>query len=40
MKQFFIMLALVAGAISANAQEDVRETAPTTGDLYGGFTRP
>jgi conjugative transposon TraN protein len=40
MKQFFIMLAFVAGAISANAQEDVRETAPTTGDLYEGFTRP
>jgi conjugative transposon TraN protein len=40
MKQIFLMLALVAGAISANAQEDVRETAPTTGDLYEGFTRP
>jgi conjugative transposon TraN protein len=40
MKQIFIMLAFVAGAISVNAQEDVRETAPTTGDLYEGFTRP
>jgi conjugative transposon TraN protein len=40
MKQIFIMLALVASAISANAQEDVHETASTTGDLYEGFTRP
>jgi conjugative transposon TraN protein len=40
MKQIFIMLAFVAGVISANAQEDVRETAPTAGDLYEGFTRP
>ena len=40
MKQFFIMLALIAGMFTANAQEDVRETAPTAGDLYEGFTRP
>ena len=40
MKQIFITLALVASAISANAQEDVHETAPTTGDFYEGFTRP
>jgi conjugative transposon TraN protein len=40
MKQIFLMLALIASAISATAQEDVRETAPTTGDLYEGFTRP
>jgi conjugative transposon TraN protein len=40
MKQIFIMLALVASVISANAQEDVHETAPTTGDFYEGFTRP
>jgi hypothetical protein len=32
MNHIFLMLALAAGAISANAQEDVRETAPTTGD--------
>jgi conjugative transposon TraN protein len=40
MKQFFLMLAFVAGAISVNAQEDVRESNPSTGDLFGGFTRP
>ena len=40
MKQFFLTLALITSAVLANAQEDVRETAPTTGDLYEGFTRP
>jgi conjugative transposon TraN protein len=40
MKQFFIMLALVAGAISVSAQEDVRESSPSTGDYYQGYTRP
>ncbi|GHT38229.1 conjugative transposon protein TraN [Bacteroidia bacterium] len=37
MKQFLLTLALVAGMFTTiNAQE----TAPTTGDLYEGFTRP
>jgi conjugative transposon TraN protein len=40
MKQIFLTLALVAGMFTANAQENVRETAPTMGDLYEGFTRP
>jgi conjugative transposon TraN protein len=40
MKQIFFMLALIAGAISVNAQEDVRESSPSTGDLFEGFTRP
>jgi conjugative transposon TraN protein len=40
MKQIFLMLALIAGAISVNAQEDVREYSPSTGDLFEGFTRP
>jgi conjugative transposon TraN protein len=40
MKQIFLMLALIAGAISVNAQEDVRESSPSTGDLFEGFTRP
>ena len=40
MKQFFLTLALITSAVLANAQEDVRETALTTGDLYEGFTRP
>jgi hypothetical protein len=37
MKQIFLMLALVAGAISVNAQETVPQ--PSTGDLYSGLTR-
>jgi conjugative transposon TraN protein len=36
MKQIFLMLAFVASVFTANAQE----TAPTTGDLFEGFTRP
>jgi conjugative transposon TraN protein len=40
MKQIFLMLALIAGAISVNAQEDVHENSPSTGDLFEGFTRP
>jgi conjugative transposon TraN protein len=40
MKQIFLMLALVASAISANAQETVQESSPSTGDLFEGFTRP
>ncbi|MDR2690944.1 MAG: conjugative transposon protein TraN [Dysgonamonadaceae bacterium] len=40
MKQIFLMLAIIAGAISVNAQEDVRESSPSTGDLFEGFTRP
>ncbi|MDR1097190.1 MAG: conjugative transposon protein TraN [Tannerella sp.] len=34
------MLAIIAGAISVSAQEDVRESSPSTGDLFEGFTRP
>jgi conjugative transposon TraN protein len=34
------MLALVASAISANAQENVQESSSSTGDLFEGFTRP
>jgi len=40
MKQIFLMLAIVASAISLNAQEKVQEKNPTTGDLFNGFTRP
>jgi conjugative transposon TraN protein len=40
MKQFFILLAFVASTVSVNAQEDVRESSPSTGDLFKGFTRP
>jgi conjugative transposon TraN protein len=41
MKQIFLMLALIAGAISVNAQEYVHEKSPSsTGDLFEGFTRP
>jgi conjugative transposon TraN protein len=43
MKQIFLMLAIVASAISVSAQEDVREDVrdmPSTGDLFEGFTRP
>lgn len=36
MKQFFFMLAIIAGTVSVSAQE----SAPTTGDLFEGFTRP
>ncbi|MDR0413533.1 MAG: DUF4138 domain-containing protein, partial [Dysgonamonadaceae bacterium] len=39
MKQIFLMLALVASAVSVSAQEDVRDM-PSTGDLFEGFTRP
>jgi conjugative transposon TraN protein len=39
MKQIFLMLALVAGAVSVGAQEDVRDMS-STGDLFEGFTRP
>jgi hypothetical protein len=38
MKQFFLMIAFVAIAVSANAQENV-QTQPSTGDLYSGLTR-
>jgi conjugative transposon TraN protein len=37
MKQIFLMLAIVAGAISVSAQETVSQ--PSTGDLYNGLTR-
>jgi conjugative transposon TraN protein len=40
MKKFFLMLAIVASAISGNAQETVQENSPSTGDLFEGFTRP
>jgi len=40
MKQFFLMLAIVASAISVNAQENVQNGNPSTGDLFDGFTRP
>jgi conjugative transposon TraN protein len=40
MKQIFLfMLAIIAGAVSVNAQEDVQDM-PSTGDLFEGFTRP
>ena len=39
MKQFFLMLAVIASVISANAQETVQINS-TTGDLFTGFTRP
>ena len=34
MKQFFLTLALLTSAVLANAQEDVRETAPTNESPY------
>jgi conjugative transposon TraN protein len=41
MKQIFLTLAIIAGAISAGAQEEnVQERSPSTGDLFEGFTRP
>jgi conjugative transposon TraN protein len=40
MKQIFIMLALIASAVSVNAQEDVQRDNSSTGDLFEGFTRP
>lgn len=44
MKQILVMLALVAGTFTANAQEINNETAvssnPSTGDFYQGYTRP
>lgn len=48
MKKVFLMLAIVAGVMTANAQEventeTVKETvttSPTTGDYFQGFTRP
>jgi conjugative transposon TraN protein len=38
MKQIFLMLAIVAGAISATAQ-DAPQSQPSTSDLYSGLTR-
>ncbi|MDR3327486.1 MAG: conjugative transposon protein TraN [Prevotellaceae bacterium] len=35
MKQIFLMLAIIASVVSANAQEQ-----PSTGDLFNGLTRP
>jgi conjugative transposon TraN protein len=41
MKQIFLfMLAFAASIFTAVAQEDVRESSPSTGDLFEGFTRP
>jgi len=39
MKQFFIMLVLIASTITASAQETVPQGQPSTGDLYSGLTR-
>lgn len=39
MKQIFLMLALIASAVSVSAQEDVQDMS-STGDLFEGFTRP
>jgi len=39
MKQFFIMIAIIASAITISAQETVPEGQPSTGDLYSGLTR-
>jgi conjugative transposon TraN protein len=38
MKQIFLMLALVAGAVTVMAQETA-QSQPSTGDLYSGLTR-
>lgn len=40
MKHLFLMLAIVASAISVRAQDTVPQTMPSTGDLFEGFTRP
>jgi len=43
MKKIFLMLAIVAGVMTANAQEIENTEAvksPTTGDYFQGFTRP
>lgn len=48
MKKIFLMLAIVAGVMTANAQEventetvtETVTTSPTTGDYFQGFTRP
>lgn len=48
MKKIFLMLAIVAGVMTANAQEvenmeaasEAVTTSPTTGDYFQGFTRP
>jgi conjugative transposon TraN protein len=41
MKQtFLIALAVAASIFTANAQENVQESSPSTGDLFEGFTRP
>jgi conjugative transposon TraN protein len=34
------MLAFAASVFTVSAQEDVRESSPSTGDLFEGFTRP
>jgi conjugative transposon TraN protein len=39
MKQFFIMIAFAAIAVTASAQETAPKTQPSTGDLYSGLTR-
>jgi conjugative transposon TraN protein len=39
MKQFLIMLALVASAVTVSAQENAPKSQPSTGDLYNGLTR-
>ena len=40
MKKIFILLAIIWGAISLNAQETVQTDYSSTGDLYDGLTRP
>ena len=39
MKQIFLMLAIVAGAVTVRAQETAPKNQPSTGDLYSGLTR-
>jgi conjugative transposon TraN protein len=40
MKQIFLILVIAASVFTANAQENVQESNPSTGDLFDGFTRP
>jgi len=40
MKHLFLMLALIAGILTVNAQTQNVQDSPSTGDLYRGFTRP
>jgi len=40
MKHFFIMLALVAGILTAADAQEQQQNNPSKGDLFSGFTRP